>query len=76
MLKNLLIRKMLKSQLKGVPEREQEKILAMLEKNPELFQKIAKEVQEKIQGGKDGRSAMMEVMRAHEDELKREWNNL
>ena len=53
MLKNFLIKKMLKSQLNGIPEAEQEKIIGMIEKNPQLFQIIAKEAQAKIKEGKN-----------------------
>ena len=66
----MLMRKMLKSQMKGVPEAEQEKIFKIIEENPELFQKIATEVQEKIKGGKDQMSATMEVMGKYQSELK------
>ncbi len=70
MLKNFLMKKMLKSQLKGVPEAEQDKIIALIEKNPELFQKIAEETQAKMKSGMDQMKAAMEVMKAHESELK------
>ena len=70
MFKNMLMKKMLKSQLKNVPEAEQEKILKVLEENPELFQKIATEAQAKIKGGKDQMSAMMETVQEHQAELK------
>jgi len=70
MLKNMLMKKMLKSQLKGVPEAEQEKILKVVSENPELFSKIAKEIQEKIKGGADQMSASMEVMGKYQNELK------
>jgi len=66
----MLMKKMLKSQMKGVPEAEQEKILLLIEKNPELFQKIGLEVQAKMKEGKDQMAATMEVMQAHQDELK------
>ncbi|OGD67464.1 hypothetical protein A2442_03100 [Candidatus Campbellbacteria bacterium RIFOXYC2_FULL_35_25] len=69
-IKNMLMKKMLKSQMKGVPEAEQEKILLLIEKNPELFQKIGLEVQAKMKEGKDQMAATMEVMQAHQDELK------
>jgi ElaB/YqjD/DUF883 family membrane-anchored ribosome-binding protein len=71
MLKNFLMKKMLKSQLKNVPEEEQEKILKLVENNPELFQMIAQEAQQKIKEGKDQMSAMMEVMRDHQEKLKK-----
>jgi len=66
----MLMRKMLKSQMKGVPEAEQEKILKIVEENPELFQKIGLEVQAKMKEGKDQMSATMEVMQNHQSELK------
>jgi hypothetical protein len=68
--KNILLKKMLKSQLKGVPEDQQNKIIEAVEKNPKLFEDIAKEVQEKIKGGKDQQSATMEVMMSHKGELQ------
>jgi len=70
MLKNMLMKKMLKSQLKGVPEVEQEKILKVVSENPELFGKIAKEIQEKIKNGEDQMAASMEVMGKYQNELK------
>jgi len=70
MLKNLLLRKMLKSQLKDVPQEQQEKLFSAIEKNPELFQNIATEVQQKIKEGKDQMSATMEVMQKYQIELQ------
>lgn len=61
---------MLKNQLKGVPESEQNKIIEAVEKNPKLFSDIAAEVQEKIKGGMDQQSATMEVMMKHKDALQ------
>jgi len=70
MFKNFLMKKMLKKQMAGVPEDQQEKIIKVVSENPELFQKIALEAQEKMKTGKDQMTAMMEVMQAHQDELK------
>ena len=70
MLKNFLLKKMMRSQLKGVPEAEQDKLLAIIEKNPALFQKIATRVQEKMKEGKDQATASMEAAQEHQDELK------
>ena len=61
---------MLKNQLKGVPESEQNKIIEAVEKNPKLFSDIAAEVQEKIKGGMDQQAATMAVMMKHKDELQ------
>lgn len=70
-MKTFLMRKMLASQMKGVPQAEQDKIFNMIEKNPELFQKIALEVQEEVKKGKDQMSATMEVAKRYEAELKK-----
>ena len=69
-LKNLLMKKMLQSKMKDVPPEQQDKIFAMIEKNPDFFQKIAVEVQEKVKQGKDQMSATMEVMSKYQDDLK------
>ncbi len=68
--KDLLLKKMLKNQLKGVPEAEQNKIIAAVEKNPKLFADIAAEVQTKMKAGMDQQAATMEVMMKHKDALQ------
>jgi len=68
--KELLMKKMLKSQLKGIPEEQQNKIIEAVEKNPKLFSDIAAEVQEKVKGGMDQQAATMQVMMAHQKELQ------
>ena len=62
---------MLQSQLKNLPQGEREKILKIVSENPELFMKIAKEVQEKMKGGRGQQDAMMEVMQAHQEEFQK-----
>lgn len=69
MLKQLLLKKMLKKQLAGVPEHEQEKLLSMIEKNPELFQKMAVEIQSKMKEGKDQMASTLEVTQKYQAEL-------
>ncbi|OGI87789.1 hypothetical protein A2995_00735 [Candidatus Nomurabacteria bacterium RIFCSPLOWO2_01_FULL_33_24] len=64
------MKQMLKQQMKNVPKDQQEKILKLVSENPELFQKIGSEVQEKMKQGKDQMTATIEVMKAHQDELK------
>lgn len=69
MFKNFLLKKMLKSQ--GVPEAQIDMVINMMEKNPELFKKIAEEIQAKIKGGMDQQTASVEVMKKYESELKK-----
>lgn len=70
MFQNFIMKQMLKKQMKGVPEEQQEKIFAMVEKNPDFFMKIAKEVKDKMSNGMSQQDATMAVMRSHEEELK------
>jgi len=69
-LKTFLMKKMLKSKMKGVPEGEIDKMIAMIEKNPDFFQNIAKEVDIEVKKGKSQEAATMEVMRKHQGELQ------
>lgn len=69
-IKDFLLKKMLATKMKGLPQEEQDKVLSMLQKNPELFQKIASEVQVEMSKGKDQMSATTEVVKRYESELK------
>ena len=69
--KNMVMKQMIKSQMKGVPAEQQESILAAVEKNPAFFENIAKEIEQKQKEGKGQVEASMEVMRKHQDELRR-----
>lgn len=61
---------MLASQLRELPKDQQEKILAAVEGNPELFETIALEMQAKIKEGKGEMAAAMEVMQAHRNDIE------
>lgn len=69
MLKNLLFKKIIQSQLKNLPEKEQGMILTIVEKDPEFFMQIAKEVQDKMKEGKDQMGAVQEVLTNHKVKL-------
>lgn len=66
-----MLKQLLKSKMKGVPEAEQEKILNLVESNPEFFTKIGEEVKQKMKEGKGEMEATMEVMRKHQGELQK-----
>lgn len=71
-IKDFFVRKMLASQLKksGLPEAQQQKIIEAMMKNPELFEKIAKEIKELEKQGKNQTFANMEVMKKYQNELR------
>lgn len=64
---------MLKSQ--GVPDEQIDMFLKMMEKDPELFKKIAEEIQHKVKSGQDQMKAGMEVMQKYQNELKKLMEN-
>lgn len=68
---NFLMKKLLQSKMKDVPQAEQDKIFALLEKNPELFKKIAEEAQEKTKSGMNQMDAVMAVLQNHQEELQK-----
>ena len=67
---NFILKKLLESKLKNLPQDQQEKIMQLIEKKPELFQTIAVEAKQKIDQGKSQEVAMMEVIKNHEAELR------
>jgi hypothetical protein len=68
---NFLMKAMLKKQLKGLPASEQDRIIGIIEKNPDFFTKIAEEVQEKVKGGMGQQEAVAAVMQTRQEELKK-----
>ena len=71
MLKEFLMKQMIKRQLKGMPEAEIDRIVALVEKNPDIFKKIGDEIKAKVKSGRSEQAATMEVMRAHQAELQK-----
>ncbi len=67
---NFMMKKLLQNKMKNVPQADQDKIFALLEKNPELFQTIAVKSQEKMKQGMSQMDAVKAVIGEHESELK------
>jgi Na+-translocating ferredoxin:NAD+ oxidoreductase RnfG subunit len=67
--KDFLTKQLLKKQLKGVPEDQQEKIMALIQKDPEFFKVIGEKIQEEIKKGKGQMEATMSVMKEHREKL-------
>lgn len=61
---------MIKAKLKNVPPEQQEMILELVTKNPELFKKIGEEVERRTKGGEPQMKATMEVMKKYQHELR------
>lgn len=69
--KNFLLKQALKVKMKDVPEAERERMLALMEKNPDFFKKIGDEVQKRVKMGQSEMAATMVVMREHQAELQK-----
>jgi hypothetical protein len=68
---NFFMKAMLKKQMKGVPEADIEKFIAMVEKNPDFFKQVAEEAQVKIKAGMGQQEAVMAVLADKQEELKK-----
>lgn len=69
-LKNFAVKKVLEKQLKDVPEDQREMIMTMVEKDPALFEKIAKELQEEMkQNGNNQMAAATKVLPKYQMEI-------
>ena len=68
MFQDFLIKKMLKGQ--GASDDQIDQMLTLVSKNPDLFKKIAGEIQTKIKSGLDQTEAAIVVMKEHEIELR------
>jgi len=67
---NFFLKTLLKRQLKGLPDDQIEMFITIIEKNPEMFKKIAEEIQVKVNLGMGQQDAAMKVMESHRTELE------
>lgn len=68
--KNFAIKKMVQSQMKNVPADQQQLIMELLEKNPALFEKIAKEMQAELKtNGNNQNQAALKVLPKYQKEI-------
>lgn len=69
MFNNFLMQGMLKRAFGNIPEEEQQRIMGIINRHPELFVTIGKSMQEKIAAGKNQTEAAQEAMQEHQAEL-------
>jgi hypothetical protein len=74
MFKELLLRKLIQSKMGNLPKEEQEKIITLVTKNPELFQEIAMKIKQQMDGGKDQMQAAMSVMGEYKGQIQKLMN--
>lgn len=70
MFNNFIVKALLKKQLKGLPADVQDKVIGLIEKNPQLFMEIGTEVKKRVDAGMSQEQAVREVMETRGDEMK------
>lgn len=70
-IKTFLMKQVIKRQFKDVPDSQVDMIMNLVNKNPELFEKIGKEIKAMTDKGRDQMAASMEVMRKYQSELSK-----
>jgi hypothetical protein len=69
-IKQFALKKVLQSQMKNVPADQQQMIMEMLDKDPALFEKIAKEMQEELKKNNNNQqAAAMKVLPKYQKEI-------
>ena len=69
-IKNFATKKLLERQLKDAPPEQREMLMGMMEKNPKLFEKIAKEMQAELKkNGNNEMAASMKVLPKYQKEI-------
>lgn len=68
--KQFAMKKVLQSQMKNVPQDQQQMIMEMLEKDPALFEKIAKEIQAEMKAnGNNQMAAASKVLPKYQQQI-------
>lgn len=70
MIKEFLLKQAVKHGTKNLPKEQAEMLQQAVEKNPELFGKIAKEIDELKKQGKPEMYAAIDVMKKYQKELQ------
>jgi hypothetical protein len=68
-LQGFLLKQYAKWKMKDLPEAQREQMTDMITKNPDLFKKIAEEVERRKKGGESETKASLEVMKKYRAEL-------
>lgn len=59
----------MKWKMKDVPAEQREQIMALVQKDPELFKKIGEEVEKRTKGGEDQMKVTIDVMKKYRTQL-------
>lgn len=68
-IKSFFLKQMMKA--KGLPPEQIDLVMTLMEKDPELFKRIAAEIEQKKKEGRDEMAAAMEVMRKYQGDIQK-----
>ncbi len=71
MLKQFLVKQLIKSQLSKLPPEAQKMIMDIMEKNPELLMRMAQDMQAAKASGKSDQEAFVSLSEKYKDELQK-----
>lgn len=69
-IQSFLLGQALKWKMKDVPADQRDQIMALVQKDPELFKKIGEEVDRRVKGGEPQMKATLEVMKKYGPQLR------
>ncbi len=70
-IKDFLTKKVLEHKMKDMPPQYRDVVMKLVQENPEFFEKIGKEIEQKKKEGKSETAAAMEVMRKYQGEMQK-----
>jgi hypothetical protein len=69
-IQNFILQQAMKLKMKDMPVAQRDQLMALVQKDPELFKKIGEEVDRRVKkGGEEQMKATMEVMKKYRTEL-------
>ncbi len=69
-IRDFFVKQAVKYGAKDLPKDQKDKLMSAVEKNPELFNKISKEIEELKKQGKPEMYASLDVMKKYQKELQ------
>ncbi len=71
MIKEFLMKKLMEQKLKTLPKEQQEAIIGLVTKNPELFEEIAMKIKKRVDAGANEMMASMTVMKEYQAQIQK-----
>ncbi len=71
MFKEFLMKKLLASKLKSLPQAQQDMILALVAKHPKLFEEIAMKIKKRTDAGANETMASITVMKEYAPQIQK-----